>query len=207
MSCESLHTALGSTLTLAECLGRVDREGIVRLARDHLDRLDEINDDATFVVDKMPENYIYLGLLATLFPRARFIHCRRDLRDTAVSCWSTNFRHIPWTNDPDHIASRFAAYRRLTAHWARTLPVPVLEVDYEETVSNLDGVARRLVDWCGLDWEPACLSFHQSPGRVRTASLAQVRQPIYRRSVQRWRNYEEDLGPLFDRLEQPGSRG
>ena len=103
----------------------------------------------------MPDNYLYLGLLAALFPRAKFIHCRRDLRDVAVSCWMTNFRHIRWANDPEHIARRFREYRRLMEHWRRVLPVPMLEVDYEETVADLEGVARRLVAWCGLEWEPA----------------------------------------------------
>ena len=114
----------------------------------------------------------------------------------------TNFRHIRWANDPEHIASRFAAYRRLMDHWRRALPVPLLEVDYEETVADLEGVARQLVAWCGLAWEPACLAFHEGKRPVRTASVAQVRQPIYTRSVGRWRHYEPALGALFEQLSQ-----
>ena len=83
------------------------------------------------------------------------------------------------------------------------LPVPLLDVDYEETVADLEAVARRLVAWCGLEWEPACLSFHSTNRPVRTASVTQVRQPIYTRSVQRHRNYEQALGPLFARLAEP----
>ena len=153
-----------------------------------------MNRTAERVVDKMPENYLYLGLLATLFPRAKFIHCRRDLRDVAVSCWMTHFRQNRWTNDPEHIVARFREYQRLMEHWRAVLPVSVLEVDYEETVADLPGVARRLVEWCGLDWEPACLAFHKGTRPVRTASVIQVRQPVYTRSVGRWRNYERDLG-------------
>jgi tetratricopeptide (TPR) repeat protein len=156
---------------------------------------------AARVVDKMPENYLYLGLLAALFPGARFVHCRRDLRDTAVSCWMTDFRQVRWANDPDHIAGRFADYGRVMAHWRRVFPVPVLEVTYEETVADLECSARRLVAWCGLDWDPACLAFHQVKRPVRTASVTQVRQPIYTRSVARWKNYESALGPLLVRLE------
>jgi hypothetical protein len=85
-------------------------------------------------------------------------------------------------------------------HWARVLPVPLLEVSYEETVADLEGVARRLVEWCGLEWEPACLAFHKGKRPVRTASVSQVRQPIYTRSVARWKHYENTLGPLFARL-------
>ena len=96
-----------------------------------------------------------LGLLASLFPRAKLIHCRRDLRDVAVSCWMTHFQEIRWANDQEHIASRFHEYQRIMEHWRKVLPVPLLEVDYEETVADLEGVARKLVAWCGLEWEPS----------------------------------------------------
>jgi tetratricopeptide (TPR) repeat protein len=183
-----------------EALARLDRTTSRRIAGQHLERLRELNTDRRHVADKMPDNYMYLGLLAALFPQAKFIHCRRDLRDIAVSCWMTHFSQIPWANDTGHIASRFAEYRRVMDHWRRVLPVPVLEVDYEETVADLEGVARRLVSWCGLEWEPGCLRFHEGKRPVRTASVSQVRQPIYQRSVARWKHYEQALGPLFDRL-------
>jgi tetratricopeptide (TPR) repeat protein len=194
--------ALASQVDAAlQALARLDRATTCRIGEQHLGRLQELNADRPRVADKMPDNYLYLGLLAALFPRAKFIHCRRDLRDVAVSCWMTNFRQIRWANDPDHIAARFEEYRRLMDHWRRVLPVPLQEVDYEETVTDLEGVARRLVDWCGLDWEPACLAFHEGQRPVRTASVSQVRQPIYQRSVARWKNYESALCALFDRLE------
>jgi tetratricopeptide (TPR) repeat protein len=184
-----------------ERLGRLDADTARRIAQRHLDRLQELNASARRVADKMPDNYLWLGLLAVFFPRARFIHCRRDPRDVAVSCWMTQFRQIRWANDPDHIAARFQEYERLMGHWRAVLPVPLLEIDYEETVADLEGVARRLVAFCGLEWEPACLTFHEGKRPVRTASVAQVRQPLYTRSVARWRNYEEALAPLFARLE------
>ncbi len=143
---------------------------------------------------------MYLGLLATLFPHAVFIHCRRDLRDVALSCWMTDFRTMSWPSDLTLIASRFAQYRRLMDHWRATLPVPIHDVDYEETVRDLETVARRLVSLCGLEWEPACLEFHRSSRPVRTASLVQVRQPVHDRSVGRWRHYEAELGGLFSNL-------
>lgn len=181
-------------------LARLDREAIQTVAQCHLDRLQALNDTALRIVDKMPDNYMYVGMLATLFPRARFIHCRRDLRDVAVSCWMTNFRQIRWANDLDHIASRFHEYQRLMEHWRTTQPVPLLHIDYEETVADLESVARRLVSWCGLEWEPACLNFHQTARPVRTASVTQVRQPIYTASVARWKSYEPALGSLFAQL-------
>jgi tetratricopeptide (TPR) repeat protein len=189
----------GDTTSFAR-LASLDSELARQVAEVHLDRLRELDECSDRVVDKLPDNYLYLGLLAALFPGAKFIHCRRDPRDIAVSCWMTNFRQIRWSSDFDHIASRFEQYRRLIEHWRSVLPVPVLEVDYERTVADLEGTARRLVDWCGLDWDPACLEFHRGDRPVRTASVAQVRQPIYKRSVARWMSYEPALAPLFARV-------
>jgi tetratricopeptide (TPR) repeat protein len=183
-------------------LERIDRARVHELAGRHLQRLDKLNADADRVIDKMPDNYMYLGFLSMLFPKARFLHCRRDLRDIAVSCWITEFRAIRWANSRDDILSRFTQYSRIVEHWQRVLPAPVLEVEYEDMVNDLESVARRVVDFCGLDWEPACLEFHRSARPVRTASVTQVRQPIYRRSLERWRKYERTLRPLFDRLER-----
>jgi tetratricopeptide (TPR) repeat protein len=170
------------------------------IAQRHEDRLRELGEFAARVVDKMPDNYMYLGLLAVLFPSATFIHCRRDLRDVAVSCWMTNFRSIKWANDPEHISSRFAQYLRLIDHWRAVLPATIHEVAYEETVDDLESVARRLIAACALEWEPSCLDYHKTKRPVRTASVTQVRQPVYRKSMARWRNYSEPLADLFSAL-------
>jgi len=174
-------------------LGTVLRQ----IAERHDARLAELGGAARRVVDKMPDNYMYLGLLAILFPNAAFIHSRRDLRDIAVSCWMTNFRSIRWANDPEHIGRRFTQYLRLMDHWRAVLPAPLCEIDYEQTIDDLEGVARRIVAAAGLEWEPSCLEFHATRRPVRTASLTQVRQPVYRKSLARWRNYERSLSQLF----------
>jgi tetratricopeptide (TPR) repeat protein len=197
---ESLPTILDSSDSPVACLSRIDQASVHALAQRHLQRLRESSSTAARVVDKMPDNYLYLGLLAILFPRAKLIHCRRDLRDVAVSCWMTNFRHIRWAGNLDHMAARFHEYQRLMEHWRTTLPLPILEVFYEETVEDLERVARQLVDWCGLEWEPACLAFHETKRPVRTASVTQVRQPLYKRSVARWKHYEAALGSLFAKI-------
>jgi tetratricopeptide (TPR) repeat protein len=187
----------------AECvegLRRLDRPTAVRLASRHLERLRALHGTALRIVDKMPDNFFSLGLLASLFPRAKLIHCRRDLRDVAVSCWMTHFREVRWASDPGHMASRFQQYGRMMAHWGKVLPVPLLEVDYEETVADLEGVARKLVAHCGLAWEPACLEFQRAKRPVRTASTVRVREPVFKTSVDRWRHYEQALAPLFARL-------
>ena len=150
----------------------------------------------------MPDNYLYLGLIALLFPRATLIHVRRDMHDVAVSCWMTHFRSIRWADDVDDLARRIGDYRRLSAHWQAVLPRPVHEVCYERLVDDFDAEARRLVAACGLDWEPACLSFHETSRPVRTASVTQVRQPLYRKALGRWKAYAPYLALLFDRLQE-----
>ncbi|MGO9108736.1 MAG: tetratricopeptide repeat protein [Thermoguttaceae bacterium] len=179
----------------------LDREPVQRMALGHLDELQRRSATALRVVDKMPDNYLYLGFLAALFPRARFIHCRRNMRDVAVSCWMANFRDIRWASAPDDIVARFRDYQRLMDRWREVLPTPILEVSYEETVTDLETVARRLVAWCGLEWEPGCLEFHRGKRTVRTASAVQVRQSLYTTSVGRWQHYEHSLASLFARLD------
>jgi tetratricopeptide (TPR) repeat protein len=179
-----------------DCVRDLDRNGVQALARSHLDRLLALGSYRARIVDKMFNNYLYLGFLAALFPRSHFIHCRRDLRDTALSCWMTDFTRIRWASDPGQIAMHFHDYERLMEHW-RALPVKWLDVSYEETVNDLEGTARRLIDWCGLEWEPACLEFHKTERPVQTASATQVRQILYATSVGRWQNYAAVLPELF----------
>jgi len=192
-----LDRALPPLACVADLSALATRE----LALWYEERLRELDGGkAARIIDKMPDNYIHLGLLATLFPNSVLIHCRRDLRDVAVSCWMTGFRSVRWACDTRHIASRFQQYNRVMNHWRTVLPAPIHVVDYEETVADPEGVARRLLAACGMGWEPACLDFHRSPRPVRTASSIQVRQPVYRSSIGRWKNYEGELAELFAAL-------
>jgi tetratricopeptide (TPR) repeat protein len=200
-SFEAIPNLLGRSEPARDCVEFLDRTTILRLAETHLERLAAIEKGAfSRIVDKMPDNYMYLGLLAVMFPRATFIHCNRDLRDVAVSCWMTDFRSIRWSNDQSNIGARFRQYRRVMSHWKQVLPSPILEVNYEDTVADLESTARRMIDACGLAWEPACLEFHRTERPIRTASVMQVRQPVYQRSVARWKNYEPALAELFASL-------
>jgi tetratricopeptide (TPR) repeat protein len=179
------------------CVPHVTREVILQAGKEHLTRLRKLNATSDRVVDKMPDNYLWLGFLAAVFPKAKFIYSKRDFHDIAVSCWITNFKQIRWACDQEDIAARIKNHQRIMEHWKKVLPVPMLEVEYEQTVEDLEGVARKMVEFCGLEWDPACLAFYDSKRTVRTASLSQVRQPVYKKSVQRWKNYEEALKPLF----------
>src|SRR6185312_5480075 len=135
-----------------------------------------------------------------LWPEARVIACRRDPRDVALSCWTTFFGAVRWANDLQHIAERVLLHDRLMEHWRSVLPRPMIEVQYEELVAEVEQHARRLVAAIDLPWNPACLEFSSLARPVRTASLNQVRRPIYSSSVGRWRNYEVALAPCYERF-------
>jgi tetratricopeptide (TPR) repeat protein len=198
-----LPAALQQKRPPVECLALLPHPALERLAEGHLNAMRQLNADRDRVVDKMPDNYQLLGWIVTLFPNARLIHCKRDVRDVALSCWITNFARLRWANDLTHLAERINDYLRLMEHYHRVLPAPLFEVEYEQMVADQEGMTRRLLDFVGLEWDPACLNFHQTERLVRTASVAQVRQPIYKRSVARWRHYEAALRPLLERLHLP----
>jgi tetratricopeptide (TPR) repeat protein len=189
-----------------QCLAALDTAGVAELARRHREALAAIvnRDRPAFtphrIVDKMPDNYLYAGLLSIIFPHATLIHVRRDPRDIALSCWMTQFRSIRWANDIEHLTGRLEGHRRITDHWRIVLSTRVHEVAYERLVTNFNNEARRLIELCGLDWEPACLQFHHTLRPVRTASVTQVRQPLYDRSVARWKHYEDSMKALFENL-------
>jgi tetratricopeptide (TPR) repeat protein len=156
------------------------------------------------IVDKMPDNFRLIGLIALLCPAARVIVCSRDLRDIALSCWQTGFERNSWTNDWNTMALRFADYQQMIQYWRRSQPLAWLDLSYEHLVNNLESDARQLIDFLGLDWDPACLEFHANRRVVRTASLVQVRKPIYTHSVGRWRHYEASIQPLLRACERLG---
>ncbi|MGE3821613.1 MAG: sulfotransferase, partial [Isosphaeraceae bacterium] len=193
-----LPIATGSEAEAVDCVPKLDTSTIRRLSVAYLNRLDAIaGTSRDRVVDKMPDNVMFLGLLVALFPNATVIHCRRDLRDVALSCWMSDFRSVFWCCDKDHIAKRFREYLRLMDHWREVIPSPIVDVDYEAMVTDLEGNTRRLLTAMGLDWHPNCLEFHRTDRPVRTSSATQVRQPLYTRSVGRWRHYEHELRDLF----------
>ena len=134
-------------------------------------------------------------------PDARIVHCRRDPLDTCTSCHFTTFnKHLQFASDLRALGRYFLDYRRLMDHWKAALTVPILDVDYEHLVIDTEPTTKRLVEFCGVDWEPACAEFYLAERGISTPSRWQVRQPIYRHAVGRWRNYEKHLAPLLDIL-------
>ncbi len=172
------------------------------LGQAYVARLRALAPAARRVTDKMPANFMYLGLIHLALPDARIIHVRRDPRDTCLSCYSKLFSAPQdFTYDLAELGRYYRRYDALMAHWLAALPPGrMLDVRYDDVVADLEGSARRLIAHCGLAWDPACLAFHESRRVIRTASATQVRAPIYRSSEGRWRRYEAGLQPLIAAL-------
>jgi hypothetical protein len=198
-----LPAALGSAADYPECLAGLDLPSSRGLAERYLQGLRSLAKDKQRITDKVPMNFHQLGLMATLWPRATIIHCRRDPRDVCWSCYFQNFREVHFACDLPKLAAYHQQYERLMAHWKNTLPVRILDVCYEELVDDLERISRDLVVFCGLPWDDACLRFHETRRTVRTSSNLQVRRPVYKSSVGYWKNYEPHLGPLLKALQQP----
>ena len=195
-------TARG-TLVLPEALSRMSGEQLRQLGASYVGRIKGLAPTAEQIVDKLPGNFLFTGLIHLALPNARIIHTRRDLIDTCVSCFSQLFaKNHPYSYDLAEMGRYYQGYDALMAHWRGVLPKNVmLEVQYEDVVADLEEQSRRIVAHCGLEWDAHCLDFHKTDRSVRTASATQVRQPIYQSSVGRWRAYEAFLGPLLVELE------
>ena len=171
------------------------------LAQEYLDKISFFSADALRVTDKMPHNFMLVGLIALLFPNAHILFCRRDPLDNCFSIYSNWFNDShSYARDLSVLGSYYKEHLRLMEHWKAVLPNQILEVQYETLVRDLEGTARRMVDFIGLPWDPACLSFHENERAVTTISKWQVRQPIYSTSIARWRAFESHLQPLKDAL-------
>ena len=184
------------------CAARLGAEDFARLGRDYVARVVKLAEGRPHVVDKMPANFLYAGLIRQILPNARIVHCRRDPVDTCLSCYTKLFSaEQAFAYDLTELGRFHRGYQDLTAHWRETSPkARFIEVDYEAVVDDLEGQARRLIDFLGLPWDEACVRFHENKRVVRTASVNQVRQPIYKSSAGRWRKHPRHLTPLLEAL-------
>lgn len=183
--------------------------GIEILAQRYLDAVDTKakNASATRITDKMPHNFQAVGLIALMFPKARIIHTRRSPMDTCLSIWQQNFNDAhSYARNFHDLGHHYAQYLDLMEHWRQVLPGRMLEIDYEDTVENQEEMSRKLIDFVGLPWDEACLRPHEVKRTVLTASVWQVRQPVYKRSAGRWKNYEKHLTTLKDTLQSAGHK-
>jgi tetratricopeptide (TPR) repeat protein len=169
-----------------------------RLARAYLTLLRGIDPDARRVTDKMPQNFMAIGLIHRVLPNARIVCLRRNPIDTCLSIYMTDFRHpIPFVNSRDDLVFFYRQFERMMDHWRQVIPANrLMEVNYEDLLSDREATTRRLVDFCGLEWDNACLHPEENQRTVKTASVWQVRQGVYTTSMERWRRYEPWLGSL-----------
>lgn len=184
-------------------IGRVMDDAQYRqLAKLYLGVTALLDEEAAHITGKLLTNYYFIGLIHTAFPNAKIIHTVRNPVDTCLSCFTKLFKDdMPYTYDLRELGRYYRQYDALMEHWRQVLPEGVmLEVRYEEMVADLESKAKEIVAFCGLAWDEQCLRFYESRRLVKTAALAQVRKPIYRDSVERWRRYERQLRPLLEEL-------
>jgi hypothetical protein len=164
----------------------------------YLEMLSPLTGNERYFIDKMPMNYVFVGLIARALPKARFIHTPRNPMDTCFSNYKQMFGegYYGYSYDLEELAEHYKLYRQLMTFWHEQLPGQIYDLQYEQLVAEPESQVRTLVEWLDLPWEPQCLEFHQNKSAVNTASVSQVRQPIYRGSVEKWRKFANQLEPL-----------
>jgi tetratricopeptide (TPR) repeat protein len=194
-----LEQASGDEVGYPNCLRNLDACTIKRLSDAHLGDIRRRMGGKAIYVDKALNNYLHLEVLVAMFPGAKIIHCRRNPIDTCLSCYFQNFNdQIDFSTDLAMMASVYRSYERLMEHWKGVLRRKILDVQYEDLVRHPEAISRQILDHCGLPWDPACLEHYATHRAVFTASRYQVRLPIYKTSVERWRNYELFVPELLD---------
>jgi tetratricopeptide (TPR) repeat protein len=192
---------LQSSLPYPDCVTLIDEVTCHLLAEGYLSFLSTQCSTALRITDKLPSNFLNLGLISLVFPNAHIIHCQRHPLDTCLSIYTQNFETtIAYAYELSEIGDFYRQYARLMAYWGETISVPILDVSYEKLVQDQDPISHQIIEFLGLDWDDHCLSFYKTDRPVRTASAWQVRQPIYSHSIGRWKHYEAFLGPLKEQL-------
>ena len=194
-----MHSDVKSPNPYPYCVPELDAATVRGFARRHLDDLEKVDPAARRVVDKLPGNYMRIGLIALLFPNAKIVHVERDPLDTCASCYFQMFQqHLRNMWDLGDIAATYKLYRRYMEHWHTVRPVEILDIRYEDLVADTESTARKMIDFIGLEWDPRCLDPGALDSPIATASVWQARQPIYASSVAGWKRYEKHLGPLIE---------
>lgn len=221
----SSHSAIDATMELAEIaamvrslnnpnrtgkdaqfpgiLKQLEADELRRLGEEYLKRTRSFRGNKHFFIDKAPHNFLHIGLIASILPKARIIDTRRNPFACGMSIYKQYFaRGTGYAYDLEHIGLYYRDYLRLMKHWHDVLPGRILTVQYEDMVNDMEGQVRKVLDYCGLEFEPQCLEFYKSKRAVATVSSEQVRQPVYHSALEQWRNYEPFLAPLKDAIGQ-----
>ena len=184
-------------------VAKLSSENLERLGDDYIRRVRRYSDRAKYVTDKMLTNFRYVGMIRLILPNAKIIHCKRDPMDTCLSIFQKSFTGVhKYAYNLVELGEYYKLYQELMQDWHSIMPGYIFDIQYEDIVRDQEGETRKLLAYCDLPWNEACLSFHQTIRPVRTASASQVRQPIYNNSVKRWKRYEKQLGTLFDILKR-----
>jgi hypothetical protein len=202
---DAVRRRSSATLPRRDLVARSAELNFSALGRDYLARAKSSIGSGQRFTDKMPLNYLYCGLIHRALPNARLVHVSRSPMAACYAMFKMLFEDgYPFSYDFAELAQYYIAYRRLMDHWHATLPGVIHELSYESLVADQLGESRKLLQFCGLDWQDACALFHRNPAATTTASAAQVRRPIYDSSVSQWRHYERQLAPLRALLDAGG---
>ena len=199
---ERLLSSAGRQAPYPDSMAQLGRDDLQQLGKAYLAELPPLGPGKTRMTDKRLGNFRLIGLIRLILPQAKIIHVVRDPVDTCLSCFMHLFTPIQtFAYDLPELGRYYRQYSELMQHWRKVLPAgAMLEVRYEAVVDDLEGEVRRMLDYCGIAWDPACLSFHKTDRPVRTISNVQVRRPLYRTALGRWRRYQAHLGPLLAEL-------
>jgi len=205
MLAQALPEIIGTDTPYPQCIEELTGEVATHLSHWYTERMLSKAGDATRVTDKMPLNFLHLGLASLLLPNTRVIHCRRSPMDTALSCYFMHFKDShAFSTDLGWLGQFYVQYDRLMTHWAKMLKLPILDVQYEEMVKYPEETMRRIVDFVGLPWHQDCTQFYANTRAVVTASADQVRQPIYTTSIDRHKPYAESMSEFSAQLDAAG---
>ena len=200
---ELLREVINATCTaegarrFPEGMRDLDKDALAGMGKSYIKEMRKIAADARYITDKMPYNFLRVGVIKSILPKAKVVHCVRDPMDNCWSIFKNDFRGMHgYAYDLAELGQYYTLYRDLMLHWEKTLPGFMYTLNYEEMVADQENQTRKLLDFCGLPWDEACMAFHKTRRGVSTVSLAQVRKPLYRDSVALWKRYEKDLEPL-----------
>jgi hypothetical protein len=200
---------LGSSLAYPQFLAELSPALCRQLGEEYVQLTRQFGVDAARIVDKTPNNFLFVGFILALLPKAKIIHCVRNPVDTCLSNYQQLFSSdgMGYTYDQKELGEYYVQYQRIMDHWQSLFPGQILNVAYEDVVADSEQALRQMIDYCGLPWDDRCLQAPDKDFKIRTASVWQARQPVYRSSVERWRHYEKYLGPLLEALQPVLAKG
>ncbi|HYQ72398.1 MAG TPA: sulfotransferase, partial [Gammaproteobacteria bacterium] len=204
---DSIRPRAGTQSAFPESITRLERSRLTDISSRYISHLEQLDANALRITDKMPGNFLNLGYIELLFPKARVIHCKRNPLDTCLSCYFQDFDGHQYTSSLESLGNFYLQYERIMRHWNDVLNISIFEIQYENLVRNFEPACRALVEFCGVEWSDSCADFYNADRLVLTSSLDQVNRPLYNTSIERWKNYDSFIGSLKDILDSGTQSG